>query len=167
MNEIPTTRYAKCNFPMSTQYRCQGCDIQIHWFCSLGYPELNESKGHGAHYWCEACYTTTGPGAPSLKKKTATSLKKKSSPHHQKDGLTTSMTGASSSFGQKQGLATLKHMDALSYTTQSQGKSTSSPKQKKRSATSKPQSSMISPKKKGTNTVGKRNITIRCLKARE
>jgi hypothetical protein len=48
---------------MSRSYLCAGCDRSIHWFCAKGDSEVNETKGHGAHYWCADCYQTKGPGA--------------------------------------------------------------------------------------------------------
>jgi len=47
---------AKCGQVMNCDYRCVGCDKCIHWFCSEGDSEANESKGHGAHYWCHTCF---------------------------------------------------------------------------------------------------------------
>jgi hypothetical protein len=40
---------------MTLDYRCCGCDKAIHWFCSEGDKEINEGKGHGAHYHCVGC----------------------------------------------------------------------------------------------------------------
>jgi hypothetical protein len=34
---------------------CSGCGWPIHWFCSLGDPDANEAKEHGAQYWCNTC----------------------------------------------------------------------------------------------------------------
>jgi hypothetical protein len=93
LSHCPTTHCALCKGLTLNQYRCQGCDTAIRWFCSLGDYEVNQSKGHGAHYWCLAGYTSKGPGAASL-------LPRKCG--------TTSMTAASSSSGQKQGSATAK-----------------------------------------------------------
>ena len=39
----------KCHGPMTLDYCCSGCKKAIHWFCSEGNKELNESKGHSAH----------------------------------------------------------------------------------------------------------------------
>ena len=44
---------------MTLDYRCCGCDKAIHWFCSEGDKEINEGKGHGAHYYCAGCYSST------------------------------------------------------------------------------------------------------------
>jgi hypothetical protein len=42
----------KCLGVMSRDYLCIGCNSAIHWFCTEGNSEVNESKGHGHHYWC-------------------------------------------------------------------------------------------------------------------
>jgi hypothetical protein len=46
----------KCLGVMSPDYLCIGCNSNIHWFCAEGNSEVNESKGHGRHYWCSRCY---------------------------------------------------------------------------------------------------------------
>jgi len=45
----------KCHGLMTLDYCCSGCRQAIHWFCSEGDKDSNESKGHGAHYWCAGC----------------------------------------------------------------------------------------------------------------
>jgi hypothetical protein len=56
---------AKCKGVMNRDYRCIGCDKSIHWFCSEGGEQRNESLGHGAHYWCSSGYqTSNNPTVP-------------------------------------------------------------------------------------------------------
>jgi hypothetical protein len=50
---------AKCKGVMNRDYRCIGCDKSIHWFCSEGDGQRNESLVHCAHYWCSSCYQTS------------------------------------------------------------------------------------------------------------
>jgi hypothetical protein len=45
-------------------YHCIGCKKAVHWFCFEGDPAVNETLGHGAHYWCNSCYGSKLP--PSL-----------------------------------------------------------------------------------------------------
>ena len=57
---------AKCRGLMNRDYRCSGCDASIHWFCSEGDADENETKGHGAHYWCKACYSNKRTASSSI-----------------------------------------------------------------------------------------------------
>ena len=58
---------ANCKGVMNRDYRCIGCDKSIHWFCSEGDEQYNESLGHGAHYWCTPCYiSSNNPTVPSM-----------------------------------------------------------------------------------------------------
>jgi len=59
---FPIALCAKCSKLMTRDYRCAGCDKSIHWFCSEGDSNENESKGHGAHYWCSPCYSSQKQG---------------------------------------------------------------------------------------------------------
>jgi hypothetical protein len=56
---------AKCgNLMTQRNYHCIGCKKAVHWFCFAGDPAVNETLGHGAHYWCNSCYGSKRP--PSL-----------------------------------------------------------------------------------------------------
>jgi hypothetical protein len=59
---FPIALCAKCSKLMTHDYHCAGCDKSIHWFCSEGDSNENESKGHGAHYWCSPCYSSQKQG---------------------------------------------------------------------------------------------------------
>jgi hypothetical protein len=48
-----------CNGLITLDYRCCGCDKAIHWFYYEGDKEINEGKGHSAHYYCAGCYSST------------------------------------------------------------------------------------------------------------
>jgi Transposase IS4 len=64
------SKCVECQFPMSRNYLCIGCDRSIHWFCSV---DGKEEPGHGRHYWCKSCHAqkknvavinnSTNPGA--------------------------------------------------------------------------------------------------------
>lgn len=62
------TNCANCERPVSSRYKCKGCKLSMHWYCSEDHSTTTKkSKGLGPKYWCSYCYKKrTGKNSPIL-----------------------------------------------------------------------------------------------------